>query len=219
MATLTPGYVFTGADDPITYAKLNLLGSPTVEVETITVSDLGPQPGTGYLVGSTSTSDETTSIRINSLGLDLHTGTGLSFGSASENTSLAVGQSATARARWLWNYNATEASSSVSLLGSFGVTADVTGFILNASLIQSFVNGDTTWAWTGAGSLYNAGQSTSLATTATDGYFYVPTTSGTPTGVPLATGPGRTAMVFDRAAKMLYCYDDVDDAWISVTLS
>lgn len=30
MSQVTPGYVFTGATDPITYAKLNLLGQPTV---------------------------------------------------------------------------------------------------------------------------------------------------------------------------------------------
>lgn len=32
MATVTPGYTFSGEDDPITYVKLNLLGVPTVTI-------------------------------------------------------------------------------------------------------------------------------------------------------------------------------------------
>ena len=32
MASVTPGYSFTGTSDPITYTKLNLLGQPTVTI-------------------------------------------------------------------------------------------------------------------------------------------------------------------------------------------
>jgi len=32
MASVTPGYSFTGTTDPITYTKLNLLGQPTVSI-------------------------------------------------------------------------------------------------------------------------------------------------------------------------------------------
>lgn len=32
MASVTPGYSFTGTTDPITYTKLNLLGQPTVAI-------------------------------------------------------------------------------------------------------------------------------------------------------------------------------------------
>ncbi len=32
MANVTPGYVFTSAQDPITFSKLNLLGNPTVTI-------------------------------------------------------------------------------------------------------------------------------------------------------------------------------------------
>jgi hypothetical protein len=219
MATIVPGYQFTGPDDPITAAKLNLLGSPTLTVGTIDPDDLAPQPGTGYLMGSTPASDETTSMRINSTGLTLHTGTGLTFGSASENSGIAIGQSTTARSFLRWGWNASEASANFSLLGSFGDTDEVTGFIFSNSTVSSFVAGVGTWTWTALGSLYNADASASMATSATDGYFYVPTTSGTPTGVPAFSSAGRTGMVFDRAGKALYCYDDVDDAWISVTLS
>jgi hypothetical protein len=46
MPSVTPGYTFTGASDPITYTKLNLLGQPTVaavstnDVTTSTIADL-----------------------------------------------------------------------------------------------------------------------------------------------------------------------------------
>lgn len=33
MASVTPGYSFTGTTDPITYTKLNLLGQPTVAID------------------------------------------------------------------------------------------------------------------------------------------------------------------------------------------
>lgn len=32
MASVTPGYTFTGSTDPITFSKLNLLGQPTVSI-------------------------------------------------------------------------------------------------------------------------------------------------------------------------------------------
>ena len=46
MASVTPGYSFTGSTDPITYTKLNLLGQPTVaavstnDVTTSTIANL-----------------------------------------------------------------------------------------------------------------------------------------------------------------------------------
>lgn len=219
MATLTPGYVFTGPTDFITYTKLNLLGSPSLDLGAITPEDMSPQPGTGYLMGSTPASNETTSFQINDTGLTLHAGVGLTFGASAGTSSIAMGQSSTAYSTLSWAYNAAEANSSFSLRGFFGDTSEATGFTFNGSVITSFIGDVSTWSWTAAGSLYNADASSAMATGATDGYFYVPTTSGTPTGVPAFSSAGRTGMVFDRAAKKLYCYDDVDDGWISVTLS
>ncbi len=40
MSNVLPGYVFTGSSDPITYSKLNALGTPTVT------------PGTGEITGT-----------------------------------------------------------------------------------------------------------------------------------------------------------------------
>lgn len=44
-----------------------------------------------------------------------------------------------------------------------------------------------------------------LATTATDGFLYVPTCAGVPTGVP-RTYTGRAAMIIDSTNNRLYFY-------------
>lgn len=56
----------------------------------------------------------------------------------------------------------------------------------------------------------------SLATTATDGFTYIPTTSGTPTGVP-TTYTGFAPMQVDTSANKLWIY--VGGTWKSVTLT
>ena len=45
-----------------------------------------------------------------------------------------------------------------------------------------------------------------LATTATDGFLYIPTCAGTPTGVP-TTFTGRIAMVYDTTNHQFWFYD------------
>jgi len=52
-----------------------------------------------------------------------------------------------------------------------------------------------------------------LATTATDGFLYIPTCAGVPTGVP-TTFTGRVAMVFDTTNNRIYIYDA---GWIAFT--
>jgi hypothetical protein len=54
-----------------------------------------------------------------------------------------------------------------------------------------------------------------LATTATDGFLYVPTCAGPPTGTP-TTQTGTVALVFDTTNNDLYVYDG---SWISVGLA
>ena len=61
---------------------------------------------------------------------------------------------------------------------------------------------------TGArGNVELGGAGTALATTATGGFITVPTTSGTPTGVPLNVTTGQVALVFDTTSNKLYVYD------------
>lgn len=50
------------------------------------------------------------------------------------------------------------------------------------------------------------GSQAALATTATNGFAYIPTCAGTPTGVPTAY-TGKVAMVFDTTNNKLYIYD------------
>jgi hypothetical protein len=45
-----------------------------------------------------------------------------------------------------------------------------------------------------------------IATNATDGFLYIPTCAGTPTGVP-TTFTGKVAMIFDTTNNKLYIYD------------
>lgn len=54
-----------------------------------------------------------------------------------------------------------------------------------------------------------------LATNATNGFFYVDTCAGTPTGVP-ATYTGRVPLIFDTTNNKLYAYNG---AWKNVTLA
>jgi hypothetical protein len=45
-----------------------------------------------------------------------------------------------------------------------------------------------------------------IGTTSTDGYVYIPTCAGTPTGVP-ATQTGRVAMIYDTTNNKFYIYN------------
>lgn len=54
-----------------------------------------------------------------------------------------------------------------------------------------------------------------LATNATDGFLYIPTCAGTPTGTP-TTLTGRVPIIFDTTNDKLYVYRG---GWKSVTLA
>lgn len=56
------------------------------------------------------------------------------------------------------------------------------------------------------GSLIAGLASGALATNATDGFLYIPTCAGAPTGVPTAY-TGKCAMIFDTTNNKLYIYD------------
>ena len=62
MASVTPGYTFSGPTDPITYSKLNLLAQPTVTPSSgeITAA-MGSASGIGYGTGSGGTVTQATS--------------------------------------------------------------------------------------------------------------------------------------------------------------
>lgn len=58
-----------------------------------------------------------------------------------------------------------------------------------------------------------AGAQVALATTATDGFLYIPSCAGTPTGTPTAY-TGKVAIVFDTTNNKLYAYDG---SWLDIT--
>ena len=57
------------------------------------------------------------------------------------------------------------------------------------------------------------GNGTALATNATDGFFYIPTCAGTPTGTPTAKS-GRAPMVIDSTNNRMYVYSG--GAWVAL---
>jgi len=59
------------------------------------------------------------------------------------------------------------------------------------------------------------GRQAALATNATDGFLYVPTCAGTPSGTPTSY-TGKCALVFDTSNNKLYVYDG---GWIQVALA
>jgi hypothetical protein len=60
-----------------------------------------------------------------------------------------------------------------------------------------------------------AGQPAALATTATDGFLYVPTCAGAPTGTPTAE-TGMAPIVYDSTNNRLYIYDG---SWLGVEVA
>ena len=53
-----------------------------------------------------------------------------------------------------------------------------------------------------------------IATNATEGFFYIPTCAGTPTGTPANTPTGFVPMVCDSTNNRLYIYSG--GAWVKV---
>jgi hypothetical protein len=75
------------------------------------------------------------------------------------------------------------------------------------------INGSTTFTIDAVGNVVLA--PAALSTSATDGFTYLPTCAGTPTGTPTAK-TGTVAAVYDTTNNKLYVYNG---AWKSVTLA
>jgi hypothetical protein len=58
-----------------------------------------------------------------------------------------------------------------------------------------------------------------IPTTATSGFLFISTCAGAPTGVPISSVAGRTAIVYDTTNDKLWAFDPVDAAWEGVVLS
>lgn len=66
---------------------------------------------------------------------------------------------------------------------------------------------------TSVGNVYIGTSSAALSTAATDGFFYIPTCAGTPTGTPTAI-TGAAPMVADSTNSKVYCY--LGGAWVAL---
>jgi hypothetical protein len=91
-----------------------------------------------------------------------------------------------------------------------GITAGTFGIGTPDSYALTLATGNTERARiTAAGSVV-AGGSVALATTATDGFLYVPTCAGTPTGTPTAI-TGMAPIIVDTTNNKMYFYSNA--AW------
>lgn len=89
-------------------------------------------------------------------------------------------------------------------------------YIANAPVAAGSVTLTKAWSvYVGAGaSMFNGSTvigTAALATNATDGFLYVPSCAGTPTGVP-TTQTGTVPLVYDTTNEILYAY--VNGAWV-----
>ena len=107
--------------------------------------------------------------------------------------------------------------------GLFGYTGGAGTFVMgtnNSGEVVTVRAGGTT-AITISGSTQNVVMSTStvmapataLATTATNPFPYIPTSAGTPTGVPNAAAAGRSAIINDTTNHKLCWYEQANAAW------
>jgi hypothetical protein len=93
--------------------------------------------------------------------------------------------------------------------GIISVAGTSGDFEIRTNGTTPFVAGTRKFAVTSTGNI-RLGGTAALATTATDGFPYIPTCAGVPTGVP-TTITGSVAMVFDTTNNRLYIYDG---AWL-----
>lgn len=114
MSNVTPGYTFLNASDPITYAKLNLLGTPTVTIGTneivtsmisdnaVTVAKLAQATGGGFIGRTTATLGNMSFIRLNDGSVSWPT-YGIAIGVASGSAEDSLGNSDLLRFRQIYN--------------------------------------------------------------------------------------------------------------------
>ncbi len=216
MASVTPGYVFTSGSDPLTYQKLNLLGTPTVSIGAgeVTLSMLSALSSAGRLIGSSPTSAAVTSFLINNTGLTLHSGNGITFGDSTGESGIAMGQSATARARvyWAWN-GSNEADALFYLQGAFGnVSTAVSGFSITKLAVSVQANSFGVAQFQSNTDIVMSG---AKSTGSTGGFLVTTTCPGTPSGIPTNASNGAP-MIYDSTANKIWFYNG---SWRGVVVS
>lgn len=116
----------------------------------------------------------------------------------------------------IWSTSSGAAGTNDSHISIGGGTGS--GYAANSVVFYTATN-DTTVTGTERMKIDKSGNvvinNAAIATNATDGFLYIPSCAGTPTGVP-TTYTGRTAMVYDSTNNKMYIYNG---AWKSVTLA
>jgi len=144
MANTTPGYVFTSATDPITYSKLNLLGSPTVTVGTneiitamiannsVTTAKLAQATGGGFIGRTTATLGDVSFVTLNdgSVGWN-NNGDTLAIGKSTGQLFFKLGNSD--NAKLMFQYGSSATPPNEIFVGSSTTT------------VEQFSNGATRW--------------------------------------------------------------------------
>ncbi len=114
-------------------------------------------------------------------------------------------------------YSSSVASRAVMVMngsGNYGIIGtDGSGtFQLGYSVSQTL--GTAVLSWTDAGNVVVG--TAAISTSATNGFIYIPSSAGAPTGVPTSFA-GRVPIEIDTTNSKLYAY--IDGAWKSVTLT
>jgi len=166
--------------------------------ETSAIYRLGMATGGNFTIGRSDTS--TTNLTLDSSGNLL---VGATANPNVLNTSVVIDYGASSLAGIVLQNNTTgRASTDGSHVAISGADLKVVN-LENAPIIFG-TNGIDRAQITGAGN-FVAGASAALATTATNGFLYVPTCAGTPTGVPTAI-TGMAPIVVNTTNNKLYFY-------------
>jgi len=166
--------------------------------ETSAIYRLGMATGGNFTIGRSDTS--TTNLTLDSSGNLL---VGATANPNVLNTSVVIDSGASSLAGIVLQNNTTgRASTDGSHVAISGADLKVVN-LENAPIIFA-TNGIDRAQITGAGN-FVAGASAALATTATNGFLYVPTCAGTPTGVPTAI-TGMAPIVVNTTNNKLYFY-------------
>jgi hypothetical protein len=166
--------------------------------ETSAIYRLGMATGGNFTIGRSDTS--TTNLTLDSSGNLL---VGATANPNVLNTSVVIDSGASSLAGIVLQNNTTgRASTDGSHVAISGADLKVVN-LENAPIIFG-TNGIDRAQITGAGN-FVAGASAALATTATNGFLYVPTCAGTPTGVPTAI-TGMAPIVVNTTNNKLYFY-------------
>ena len=224
---ITLSNAVTGTGNMVLSASPTLTGTLTAAIANFSGA---VATGTLAVTGTLSISGDTTIASGGASGQDLLIGTssGLISSSAAMGVLASAGTSAlelknsaaTAAALRLWNATADgyalsfydtsgaarghayikNSDASLHFADSFGIAFDN-----NVSVTGSIEA--TSGAWF---------RSSALATNATTGHFYVPTSAGAPTGVP-ATKTGQVALQYDSTNEKLYVYNGAWKATAALT--